>query len=154
MKLTNPTEWSRLRRGVALALGTGLLAGLLALTAVALWPESSAQAKQNFCNSLTNLSGTVMSYEGLDPATATSEQRDNAYHDISDAWNRVVDDANDWANAYDNPLNQAYDDLYWAIEFLPGDYTVAESLDALQPELSAFPEAFHETFDGSGCATA
>jgi hypothetical protein len=66
---------------------------------------------------------------------------------------QVVDDANDWVNAYDNPLTQAYDDLYGAIDALPGDNTVAEDIQDLQPELSAFPEAFHETFDGSGCAT-
>ena len=134
------------------AVGAGLLVGLLALT-LALWPESSAGAKKNFCTSLTNLSSTVTNYQGLNPATATNEQLDNAADDISGAWDDVVDDANDWANAYDNPLNEAYNDLYWAIETLPSDNTIAEDLDALEPELSAFPQAYHETFDGSGCST-
>jgi hypothetical protein len=95
-----------------------------------------------------------MTYQGMNPATATNDQLDSAANDITDAWNAVVDDANDWANAYDNPLGEAYDDLYNAINTLPGDNTVAEDIEDLQPELSAFPQAYQETFDGSGCATA
>jgi hypothetical protein len=115
--------------------------------------ESSAEAKADFCNSLTDLSSTVTKYEGLNPATATNDEREAAYDDISDAYNEVVDDAEDWANAYDNPLNEAYDDLYWAYQGLDGDNTVAENLEDLEPELSAFPQAYAETFDGSGCST-
>jgi hypothetical protein len=115
--------------------------------------ESSATAKHNFCNSLSDLSSTVTNYEGLNPVTATNDERDAAADDIYDAYEDVVDDANDWANAYDNPLNEAYDDLYWAIQGLDGDNTVAEDLEDLDSELSAFPQAYAETFDGSGCAT-
>jgi hypothetical protein len=135
------------------ALGAILLAGATAGLLVAFWPESSATAKKNFCSSRNNLSSTVMSYQGLDPTKATNDQIDSAYDDITSAWNQVADDADDWANAYDNPLAEAYDDLYWAIQDLPGDNTLAQDLNDLQPELSAFPAAFHETFDGSGCST-
>ena len=142
------------RKQAAVAVLTaGLIAGAVALT-VALWPENSATAKKNFCNSLDNLSTTVMNYQGLNPATATNDELNAAADDINGAWNDVVDDANDWANAYDNPLANAYDDLYFAFDSLPGDNTIAEDISDLQPELSAFPEAFRETFDGSGCATA
>jgi hypothetical protein len=140
----------RLALGVA-AIAAGLAGVILLIAAV--WPEDSATAKKNFCNSLNNLSSTVMSYQGLDPRTATNEELDNAANDISDAYDQVIDDANDWANAYDNPLTAAYDDLYWAVQGLPDDYTVAQSLDSLDDELSAFPNAFHETFDGSGCSS-
>jgi hypothetical protein len=99
------------------------------------------------------LSSTVTKYEGLNPATATNDEREAAYDDISNAYNEVVDEAEDWANAYDNPLNEAYDDLYWAYQGLDGDNTVAENLEELEPELSAFPQAYAETFDGSGCST-
>ena len=143
-----------LKKIAAWTAGAGALAGLVVGLAIALWPESSATAKHNFCNSLNNLSTTVLNYQGLDPRTATNDQLDAAANDITDAWNQVADDANDWANAYDNPLGEAYDDLYWAIQGLPGDNTIAEDMRDLQPELSAFPQAFHETFDGSGCATA
>jgi hypothetical protein len=134
---------------VALVLG----ACVLGLLVSACGGESSATAKQNYCDSLTNLSSTVMNYEGLNPATATNDELDSAADDITDAWNDVVDDAYDWAEAEDNSLTKAYNDLYYAIEDLPGDYTVAQDLDALEPELSAFPEAYSETFDQSGCAT-
>lgn len=136
---------------VATVLGACALIGIVAAFGT-FDGESSATAKKNYCNSLSNLSSTVMSYEGLDPATATNDELDAANDDIADAWNNVVDDANDWANAYDNPLGNAYDDLYWASQDLPDDYTVAQDLEALQPELSAFPQAYHETFDGSGCS--
>jgi hypothetical protein len=118
------------------------------------WGESSAEAKADFCNSLQSLSSTVMSYEGLDVRTATSDDLDAAADDINDAWDEVVDDAEDWANAYDNPLNIAYNDLYWEIQYLPSDNTVAENYDAVEDELAAFPEAYSETFDGSGCTAS
>jgi hypothetical protein len=137
----------------AAIVGAAAVAAGLGLLVAFAWPEDSATAKQNYCDSLRNLSSTVMSYQGLNPATATNDELESASNDIKDAWNRVEDDANDWANAYDNPLGNAYDDLYWAYQDLPGDNTVAEDLHDLQPELSAFPEAFHKTFDGSGCAS-
>jgi len=145
-------QWSRTKIATV-TLGTVAILAGVAVLGVALWPESSAAAKRDFCSSLSNLSSTVMSYQGLDPVTATNDQRDAAYNDIGDAWNAVVDDANDWANAYDNPLTQAYDDLVWAVDALPSDYTVAQDLQAVEPQLAAFPEAFNETFDRSGCAS-
>ena len=142
-----------MKKKIALvAAASALVAGLVLLVSAWVGP-SSAEAKQDFCNSLDNLSATVLKYQGIDPATATNEQLDGAYNDISDAYNRVIDDANDWANAYDNPLNEAYNDLYWQVQSLPSDYTVAQDLNAVSDELAAFPQAFTETFDGSGCAT-
>jgi hypothetical protein len=152
MKLGNPRSWTAQKIGVALV-GLGALAGAITLLVVALTPESSATAKKNFCKSLDNLSSTVMNYQGLNPTTATNDQLDAAADDINDAWNDVVDNADDWANAYDNPLADAYDDLYYAIQDLPGDNTIAQDLEDLEPQLSAFPEAYHETFDGSGCSS-
>jgi hypothetical protein len=135
------------------ALTLGACALLLALVVSAYGGESSATAKANFCDSLSDLSGTVMNYEGVNPATATNGELDSAADDIADAWDNVVDDAEDWANADDNALAEAYDDLYWAIQDLPGDNTVSEDLDDLESELSAFPQAYRDTFDGSGCST-
>jgi len=130
---------------VSLILG----ACVLGLLVSACGGESSATAKQNFCNSLTDLSSTVMNYQGLD--AATNDELDRAADHITNAWDDVVDDANDWANADDNSLTEAYNDLYYAIQDLPGDNTVSEDLDALEPELSAFPQAYRDTFDLSGC---
>jgi hypothetical protein len=80
-----------------------------------------------------------MSYQGLNPLTATNDELDGAADDITRAWDDVVDEANDWANADDNALTNAYDDLYYAIQDLPGDNTAADNLRDLQPELDAFP---------------
>jgi hypothetical protein len=140
-------------RILAIVLGASCAVGLVFLASA--WTgESSATAKANYCDSLRNLSSTVMQYEGLNPLTATNDELSTAADDIANAYDDVVDNANDWANAYDNPLTAAYDDLYWAIDALPSDYTVAQDLDALQPEFAAFPQAFQETFDGSGCSSA
>jgi hypothetical protein len=138
-----------MKKIVALFMGACVLAAVVA----ACGGESSETAKANFCDSLSDLSSTVMSYEGLDPATATNDELDSAADDIEEAWNDVVNEAEDWANADDNALAEAYDDLYFAIQDIPGDYTIAESLEALEPELSAFPQAYADTFDGSGCST-
>jgi hypothetical protein len=127
--------------------------GSFAAIAYAYDPESSEEAKTDFCQSLSDLSSTVMSYDGINPLTATNDELDAAAEDIDGAWDEVVDDAEDWANAYDNELAQSYDDLYWEIQSIPGDYTIAESLNEVEDELSAFPEAYRATFDGSGCST-
>jgi len=132
---------------------SALLAGLILLVSAWVGP-SSAEAKKDFCNSLNNLSSTVMQYQGLDPRTATNEELENAYDDVAGAYDQVIDDANDWANAYDNPLNEAYNDLYWEVQSLPSDYTVSEDLNAVSDELAAFPQAFADTFDGSGCTNS
>jgi hypothetical protein len=133
----------------ALTLG----ACLLGLLVAACGGESSETAKQNFCDSLSNLSSTVMSYQGFDPATATNEEWNDAANDISSAWDDVEQEANDWANADDNALTKAYNDLYDGIQALPEDNTIAEDIDDLQPQLDAFPQAYRETFDGSGCSS-
>jgi hypothetical protein len=136
----------------ALAIGASVLGALALAVGVSAWDgESTETAKTEFCESLTGLSSTVMSYEGLDPATATNDELNAAADDIDEAWDEVVDEAYDWTWAEDNQLVEAYDDLYDAMDSLPGDYTVAQSIEALQPELSAFPQAYSATFDGSGC---
>src|SRR5262245_56993759 len=94
----------RWAKGAAWSAAAAVFIAAAAAVTIALWPENTATAKQNFCNSLTNLSSTVMSYQGLDPITATNDERESAANDISDAYDRVIDDANDWVNAYDNPL--------------------------------------------------
>ena len=144
-------KYFSIKKVAAVAGGVALVALVVAL-AVAWRGPSSAQAKQDYCDSLRNLSSTVMSYQGFNPATATNDELDAAYDDIKGAYDQVVEDANDWANAYDNPLGQAYDDLYDAIQDLPGDNTVAQDLSSLEDELAAFPSAFRETFNGSGCS--
>lgn len=142
----------KIKLAAGLALGASVLGLVLLVTASR--GESSATAKANFCDSLTNLSSTVMQYAGLNPLTATNDEMDAAADDINDAWDDVVDDADDCANAYDNPLIEAYNNLYYAIEDLDGDNTIAENLEDLQPELSAFPQAYAETLDGSGCSSS
>ena len=123
----------------------------VALVAVACSGESSAEAKQNYCNSLSDFSSTVMSYQGMNVLTASTDELNAAANDIDAAYNDVVGEANDWANAYDNPLTEAYNDLYYAIEDVDGDATVAEAVNEVQPELEAIPAAYAEAFDGSGC---
>jgi hypothetical protein len=135
---------------VTLAAGI-LTCCVLALAAVACSGESSAQAKTNFCNSLSDFSSTVLNYQGLNPRTATNDEIDTAADDVYAAWDDVVNEANDWANADDNALTDAYNDLYYAIQDVPGDYTIAQSIQAVEPELSAIPGAYAETFNGSGC---
>lgn len=134
---------------VALILGVCVLGLLVA----ACGGESSTTAKKNFCNSLSDLSSTVMYYEGLNPATATNDELAAAADDITNAWNDVVDEGYDWAYAEDNSLTEAYNDLYDGIQSLPGDNTISQDIEALQPELSAFPQAYSDTFDGSGCTS-
>jgi hypothetical protein len=139
---------------IVIAVVTACLLGLGALAVGFSGGESSATAKQNFCNSLSDFSNTVTYYGGLDPRTATNAELDSGAAEIDAAWNDLVGEANDWANADDNAVTAAYNDLYDAIQELPSDNTIAEDLDSLQDELDAFPQAYRETFDLSGCVSA
>jgi hypothetical protein len=143
-----------MKKMIMVALTLGILATATLGLAFAYDGESSAAAKVDVCDSLSDLSSTVMSYQGLNPATATTDELESAADDIDDAWDEVEDEAYDWVYADDNALTQAYYDLDDAIEELPCDYTIAQSLEALEPELSAFPQAYRDTFDLSGCTSA
>ena len=144
-----------MKKIVSLSLGACTVGALaLALLVLVFDSESSATAKKNFCDSLHGLSSSVMNYEGLDPATATNDERTRAATDLTSAWDDVVDEAHDWAEADDNALTEAYNDLYYAIDTMPGDYTIAQSIESLESELMAFPKAFRVAFDGSGCSTS
>jgi hypothetical protein len=113
--------------------------------------QSTDEAKGQFCDSLDDFSSTAMSYQGLDPRYATNDQLEEAADDLATAWDEVEQEAVDWTYADDNELTEAYDDLYDAAQDLPGDNTVAEDLEQLEPELDALTPAFQQTFDGSGC---
>jgi hypothetical protein len=143
-----------MKKTIAVALGV-LTLGLGTVLLVAAWDtEDSEEAKAEFCESLGELSTTVQSYEGLDPATATNDELEAAADDIEEAWDDVIDQGYDWVYAYDNELTEAYNDLYWAVDGLDGDNTISENIEDLEDELSAFPAAYSATFDGSGCTTA
>jgi hypothetical protein len=127
--------------------------GTMGVMVAACGGESTAEAKDNFCASMSDFSSAYVSYEGLD-ATATNDQYDDAYTDLDDAWDQLVEDAEDFAEADDNELTAAVNDLYNAAIALPGDYTASQNFEALQDEIQALPSAYKATFDGSGCATA
>jgi hypothetical protein len=124
------------------------------LLAVAWNGESTESAKEDVCTSLSELSSTVMSYDGLNPLTATNDELENAAEDIEEAWDDLVDETYDWVYAEDNALTEAYDDLYYAIQDLDGDNSLADNAEELEDELNAFPEAYQATFTGAGCSTS
>lgn len=134
-----------------LAAGVGTAALVMLMSACG---QSTAEAKADFCDSLDDFSSSAMSYQGLDPRTATNSDVGAAADNLESAWDEVQDDALDFYYADDNELTEAYDDLYDAAQSLPADNTAAENLEDLEPELEAIPDAFWATFDGSGCADA
>lgn len=132
-----------------LAAGVGAAALVLLMSACG---QSTDEAKTDFCDSLDEFSSSAMSYQGLDPRTATNSELDAAADDLDSAWDEVQEDAVDFYYADDNELTDAYNDLYDAAGSLPADNTASENLDDLAPELEAIPGAFWNTFDGSGCS--
>jgi hypothetical protein len=153
MKQRSEAAVARAKAVTGAVVGAGLVAGLVTCAFVTLRGEDSESAKADFCASLGDFSGAVQTYDTLDPQTTTNDEYESAYDDLEDSWNELVSEADDWASAYDNELTDAYWDLYYAVEDLPGDNTMAENIDQLQPELNAFPDAFQATFDGTGCTT-
>jgi hypothetical protein len=154
MSEPNNPGWNTAKNIAGVTVATGAVVTCLAFAVVAVRGEDSETAKADFCDSASAFATTVQDHRGLDPRTATNDEIDSAYDDVESAWDEMVDDASDWANAYDNELASAYWDLYYAVEELPGDNTMSENVDQLEPELSAFPDAFADTFDGTGCTTA
>ena len=141
----------RMRTIIAVTLAGGALAGGAAVTVNALAFEDVDSAKADVCTSLDELRTTIVSYQGLNPLTATNDQLDAAYDDIAGEVDDLDEELDEWVNAYDNPLTDAYWDLSDAVADLDGDNTARENLIDLQDELAAYPAAFQETFDGSGC---
>ena len=132
-----------------LAAGVGTVALVVLMSACG---QSTDEAKSDFCASLDDFSSSAMSYQGLDPRTATNSELDAAAEDLDSEWDDVQEDALDFYYADDNELTEAYDDLYDAAQSLPADNTASENLEDLEPELEAIPGAFWDTFDGSGCS--
>jgi hypothetical protein len=135
----------------------GIIAAVFGTVAIvvlaAAWTgESTSEAKADVCDSLAEVSSAYTTYAALDSRTATIGELDEAEDSLEQAWENLVYDAEDWVYADDNVLTEAYDDLYYAYEDLPDDFTVAQSIDALDDELEAIPPAYVEAFDGSGCA--
>lgn len=151
MSTTPPSKWTRTKSAIVGVLAAGtLIGGTVGLT-YAFWPEDAATAKSDFCDSTKDFASTVQSYQGLNPVTATNDQIDAAYDDIESAYDEMIDQGNEWVNAYDNELTNWYYDMDAAIESLPSDNTATENLEDLEPTLSEFPAAFQSTFDKSGC---
>lgn len=146
-------KWGRMQKIVAVVLGAGALAGGTVVTVNAIGFEDADSAKQDLCVAFGDLETTVASYQGLDPRAATNDQLDTAYDDITGALEKVDEEGDEWVNAYDNELTDAYWDLYYAVEDLDGGNTAADNMADLEDELAAFPAAFQATFDGSGCST-
>jgi hypothetical protein len=140
-----------MRSILAVTLAGGALAAGAVITVNAVAFEDAESAKADVCTSLHELSDTIVGYEGLNPLTATNDQLEDAYDDISGAVESLDEELDEWVNAYDNPLTEAYWSLYDAVEDLDGDNTAVENLAAIEDELAAYPAAFQETFDGSGC---
>lgn len=153
MATTPTSKWTRTKSSIVAFLAAGTLAGGTVGLTYAFWPEDAATAKADFCDSAKDFASTVNSYQGLNPATATNEQIDTAYDDIESAYDEMIEQGNEWVNAYDNDLTDWYYEMDDAVASLPSDNTASENLDDLQPTLSEFPAAFQATFDGSGCST-
>src|SRR5690606_2767405 len=105
----------RARAIIAVTLCGGALAGGAVATVNALASEDTESAKADVCRSLADLNATIVSHQGLDPLTATNDQLDDAYDDISGAVDDLDEELDEWVNADDNPLTEAYWDLYDAV---------------------------------------
>jgi hypothetical protein len=108
---------------------------------------------EDFCASVDTFATTVQDYTTLDPNTATTDEIREASDAIDEAYDEMLDQGNEWVNAYDNELTDAYWNLFYAVEDLPGDNTVSQNVDEFEWYLSELPAAYQETFDGS-CAAA
>lgn len=154
MSTTPRSRWTRTKSTIVGVLAAGTLVGGTAGLTYAFWPEDSATAKSDFCDSARDFATTVKSYQGLNPATATNEQLDAAYDDVESAYDDMIDEGNEWVNAYDNELTDWYFELEDAVDDLPSDNTAAQNVEDLEPTLAEFPAAFEATFDKSGCDPA
>ena len=139
-----------LKKAVAVLIGLGVIAAVIALLAGGHGGgQSTATAKRNFCDSLSSLSSTVTAYHRLGPRT-TNDQIKRETKNVENAWNKVDSAASDWARTSGNATAQAYKNLGHAVAALPGNDTIAQDMQTL----SAFPRAYKQAFNGSGCRSA
>jgi hypothetical protein len=113
--------------------------------------ESQASAEESLCASLSDFAASVVRLQGLTVQTASTDDFEAAADDVSEAWDAVVADAEDVAEADTSALESSYNDLEGAIEDAPDDVPVAEAVGTLQEEVAAVAASYREMFNGLNC---
>ncbi|WP_411077628.1 hypothetical protein [Streptomyces sp. cmx-10-25] len=116
-------------------------------------PEDRAtKAVSQACDDLGQLRTDTAALNGLDPATTTKDQIEDAYEDVRDDWDEVRDDLGDLDDARRTALQDAADDLEKAYDDLPGGTTGRQALSRLQPSVDKLGQAVTGAFSGLECS--
>jgi hypothetical protein len=115
--------------------------------------ESPAEAKQNLCASLDGFAASVTSLQGLALGSSSEDDIKSALDNIQSAWDKVVADAKDVKNVNTDNIQSTYDDLKKAVQDRPTDKPVAQVVAGLQPQLSAFAQAWKQFASSISCKT-
>ena len=138
-----------LRRGIAAALV--VVVACLGLVACGSNKESQKEAEQNLCQSLDKFSASILSLSGLSLGSSTQDDVKAAVDTVSKAWDQVVADAKDVKNVSTDELRSKWDDLKHGIENRPTDKPISQVIAGLQPQITAFTQAFQQVTNGLDC---
>ncbi|MFM9371977.1 hypothetical protein [Streptomyces sp. Da 82-17] len=119
---------------------TGALCATLALSTAACSDDESPEeaatsAATELCGDIDDLQADIAKLTGLDPASATKEQVQDAYGDIRDDWNDAKEHITALSSAKEDAVTGAADGLKRAYEDIPDGTPVPEILTRLKPEL-------------------
>lgn len=118
-----------------------LLTALVLVLGLAACEQTTEDVQAAYDEAVENFHAALLDYESLTPGSTTEEIAD-AEDALASAWSDVESAAADLENAQVDDLQSAYDELEKAIENVPGDATVEEALEMLQPQVDAVREAW------------
>lgn len=111
---------------------------------------SPEEAQANLCTSLDELQTQVTGLTDLG-LNSTMEDIEDQLGAIQDAFDEVVDDAQEVADVETQALGDALDSLETTIGDIGDGTTIADALSAIQDELTSLASAWQELFTSASC---
>ncbi|MGW7319548.1 hypothetical protein [Streptomyces sp. NPDC054854] len=116
------------------------LGGAPAALAAEPTPNQSAAAAQ-LCTDLNKLRSDATALFGLNPASATKDQVEDAYNDVEDGWDSVSESTATWNAAQKEAIKSAADGLKKTWDDLPDDAPATDAATKLKPQAQMLDSA-------------
>ncbi|WP_419997143.1 hypothetical protein [Streptomyces boninensis] len=110
-----------------------------------------ADAKDDLCDSMSELRKDSTALSDLDTYSSKSDARD-AYDDVQDDWEDVRDDLGELDGNARESLEKAADDLRKAYDDLPDGASVREIISALRPEAQRLGQELRDAASDLKCS--
>jgi hypothetical protein len=111
---------------------------------------TQAEANERFCDSVGDLVGALRNVRDID-RNSSQEEFQEARDDLAESYDAMISAAAEVREVRLDELNQARDDLQQAIDEVPDDLTVGETLDAVDDEVDNVVRELSQVFNDVSC---